>query len=182
MFRGYPTAARRIPANTPPGVNIGVPLSVTDGDHDAPTYRLGRPRPGVFDLDASSGQLLTLEALTGVRRGSYQVFLPVSDGRDDLGNPEPNPVTDATTEVTITLSPPVRGAGGSADGGGSGAPQIGPFAFPGGDCPDGSTGWTTAGWTTAGWKKTKSVTGGLRNGSRGSLYHRDAHVQRERFA
>ena len=32
---------------------------------------------------------------------SYTVFVSVSDGKDDLGNPETDPQIDTTTEVTI---------------------------------------------------------------------------------
>ena len=56
-------ASRRIqrsfPENTPPGRNIGAPVTATDGDGDPLTYRLAGPAAGLFDIDASTGQLKT---------------------------------------------------------------------------------------------------------------------------
>ena len=100
----HPNATRSIARNTPAGRNIGAPFSATDADNDALTYSLGGPDWDAFDIDASSGQLLTKALLTGIRRTSYTVFVSVSDGKDDLGNPETNPVIDTTTEVTITTT------------------------------------------------------------------------------
>ena len=62
--------ARTVPENTPPGVNIGDPISATDGDEDGAdnddiefgdtlTYSLGGADAASFDIDASTGQLIT---------------------------------------------------------------------------------------------------------------------------
>ena len=58
-FRDYPTATRSFGRNTPAGRNIGAPVAATDADNDALTYNLGGPDAAGFDLDTSSGQLLT---------------------------------------------------------------------------------------------------------------------------
>ena len=61
---------RSVPENTPPGVNIGAPVSATDGDEDGAgnddiefgdtlTYSLSGTDAASFDIDASTGQLLT---------------------------------------------------------------------------------------------------------------------------
>ena len=123
VLREYPTATRSVTRNTPAGRNIGAPLSATDADNDALTYRLGGPDEASFDIDASSGQLLTRAELTGIQRTSYKVFVSVSDGKDDEGNPEPDPQIDATTEVTISVTTPRRGGGGGG-GGGFGGPIL----------------------------------------------------------
>ena len=123
VLREYPTATRSVTRNTPAGRNIGAPLSATDADNDALTYRLGGPDEASFDIDASSGQLLTKAVLTGITRTSYKVFVSVSDGKDDEGNPEPDPQIDATTEVTISVTTPRRGGGGGG-GGGFGGPIL----------------------------------------------------------
>ena len=119
VFREHPTATRSVPRNTPAGRNIGAPVSATDADNDALTYNLGgRDRAG-FDLDASSGQLLTKALLTGINRTSYEVFVSVSDGKDDFGEPETDRQIDTTTEVTInvtTTTTTTRSGGGSSGG------------------------------------------------------------------
>ena len=131
VFREHPTAARSVTRNTPAGTNIGAPLTATDADNDALTYSLGgRDRDG-FDIDASSGQLLTKAVLAGITRPSYTVFVSVSDGKDDEGNPEPDPQVDATTEVTITVTTPRRSGGGG--GGGFGGPILTVTAVVAGD-------------------------------------------------
>ena len=61
VFKEAPTATRSIPRNTPAGRNIGAPVAATDADNDALTYSLGGPDRADFDLDTSSGQLLTKE-------------------------------------------------------------------------------------------------------------------------
>ena len=116
----YPNATRSIARNTPAGRNIGAPFSATDADNDALTYSLGGPDWDAFDIDASSGQLLTKALLTGVRRTSYTVFVSVSDGKDDEGMPETPPRIDTTTGVTITVTTTSSSSGGGGGGGGFG--------------------------------------------------------------
>ena len=113
----YPNATRSITTNTPPGRNIGAPVSATDADNDLLTYSLGGPDRATFDLDTSSGQLRTKFLLTGITRTSYKVFVSVSDGKDDEGMPEVAPQIDATTEVTINVTTPRRSGGGGGFGG-----------------------------------------------------------------
>ncbi len=56
---------RSIAENTPPGVNIGAPISATDDDEgaieyaDTLTYSLSGTDASSFDIDASTGQLIT---------------------------------------------------------------------------------------------------------------------------
>ena len=62
-----------VPENTPPGVNIGDPISATDADEDGEdalefgntlTYSLKRDTDAAsFDIDPSTGQLITKAAL-----------------------------------------------------------------------------------------------------------------------
>ena len=102
VFREAPTATRSVPRNTPAGRNIGAPVSATDVDNDALTYSLGGPDGAGFDLNTSSGQLLTEDVLTGINRTTYKVFVSVSDSKDDEGNPDTE--IDATTRVTINVT------------------------------------------------------------------------------
>ena len=118
VLREYPTATRSVPRNTPTGSNIGAPVSATDADNDALTYSLGGPDGAGFALNTSSGQLLTKALLTGIQRTRYTVFVSVSDGKDDLGEPETDPQIDTSTEVTINVTTTTTSSGSS--GGGSG--------------------------------------------------------------
>ena len=64
--------SRSVPENTPPGVNIGDPISATDMDEDGEddiefgdtlTYSLSGTDAASFDIDPSTGQLITKAAL-----------------------------------------------------------------------------------------------------------------------
>ena len=68
VFTDGPTTTRSIPRNTPAGRNIGRPVSATDADNDALTYSLGGSDAAEFDLNTSSGQLLTRAELTGIQQ------------------------------------------------------------------------------------------------------------------
>ena len=110
VLREYPTATRSVAKNTPAGMNIGAPFTATDTDNDLLTYSLGGPDRASFDLTASSGQLLTDVLLTGIQKTVYSVFVSVSDGKNDAGELDTDPVIDATTAVTIYVGvapPPV---------------------------------------------------------------------------
>ena len=83
------TDSRSIPENTPPGVNIGNPISATDADEsgDDPvefgqtlTYSLGGTDGASFDIDASTGQLITKAPLDAEAKDSYSVTVTVDDG------------------------------------------------------------------------------------------------------
>ena len=58
-----------VPENTPPGTNIGDPISATDPDEDTLefgdplTYSLEGDAAASFDIDKSTGQLITKAAL-----------------------------------------------------------------------------------------------------------------------
>ena len=89
------TGSRDVPENTPPGVNIGAPISATDDDEgtrefgNTLTYSLGGDDAASFDIDASTGQLITKAPLnyetkelilgdgdSGRRRGSRKSHHP----------------------------------------------------------------------------------------------------------
>ena len=96
------TATRTIPENTPAGRNIGAPVSATDADNDILTYFLDVDGAASFDIGSTDGQLQTKAPLNRASRSSYIVIVSVSDGKDDLG--EPDTAIDATTEVTILVT------------------------------------------------------------------------------
>ena len=83
------TDTREIPENTPPGVNIGNPISAMDDDEsgDDPvefgntlTYSLSGTDAASFDIDASTGQLITKAPLDAEAKSSYSVTVTVDDG------------------------------------------------------------------------------------------------------
>ena len=90
-LREYPTATRSFPRNTPAGRNIGAPFAATDADNDLLTYSLGGPDAHLFAIDTSNGQLLTTRPHTGNSVTTYKVFVSVSDGKDENGNPAAPP-------------------------------------------------------------------------------------------
>ena len=104
------TTARSVPENTPPGVNIGAPISATDPDETGEaaiefgntlTYKLGGDDAASFDIDPSTGQLITKAPLDyeDVDNQSYSVTVTVDDGetRDTT-------CTACTRDVTITVT------------------------------------------------------------------------------
>ena len=91
------TDSRDVLENTPPGVNIGDPISATDPDEDGEnalefgntlTYSLeasadtdaARAEAASFDIDPSTGQLITKAPLDTETKGTYTVTVRVDDG------------------------------------------------------------------------------------------------------
>ena len=122
LFTDGASTTRRTTKTAPPGVNIGAPVAATDGDNDRLAYSLGGVDAASFDIDESFGQLRTLVDLNREDKDSYTVNVEVTDGKDDQGNPDA--ASDATIEVTITITTgsvgPVIIFGGGGGGGSSG--------------------------------------------------------------
>ncbi len=102
-------SSRSIPENTPAGVNIGPPISATDGDEDGEdnndvefgdtlTYSLGGADAASFDIDASTGQLITKAPLDFEEDAdpTYSVTVTV---KDSMGNSADQGVTITVTDV-----------------------------------------------------------------------------------
>ena len=113
---GNDTFRREVPENTPPGVNIGDPISATDTDEDTEefgdtlTYSLeastdtdeARADAASFDIDPSTGQLITKAPLDADgTKTSYTVTVRVDDGET---RPADSPCTGCTRNVTITVT------------------------------------------------------------------------------
>ncbi len=91
---------REILENTPAGVNIGVPVSATDAGEDTLTYSLDDDSSATFDIDSSTGQLITKAALN-YEPGEptrYSVTVTVNDGTEDDAN------NNASRTLTITVT------------------------------------------------------------------------------
>ena len=72
--------------------------SGTDPNKDTLTYSLGGTDSASFDIDDETGQIKTKAALDHETKETYTVTVTVSDGRNDAGDDEQNPVADATID------------------------------------------------------------------------------------
>ncbi len=103
-FDEGPTAARSLPENSASGQSIGLPLTATDPDNDTLTYTLSGTDAASFDINASTGQLLTKAntAYDFETKDTYFVTVGVSDGSlSDSINVTIN-VTDANDAPVFT--------------------------------------------------------------------------------
>ena len=102
------TNSREVPENTPPGVNIGDPISATDGDEgtlefgNTLTYSLEGTDAASFDIDPSTGQLITKAPLDYETKFSYSVTVTVDDGESR----QPPIMRNVTITVTNVDEPP----------------------------------------------------------------------------
>ena len=94
--------ARSVAENTPAGANIGEPVAASDFNRDTLTYSLRGLGSDLFDLDASSGQLLTKAALDYETESSYIVFVWVQDNKNANGRPDTERDTVIRIELTVT--------------------------------------------------------------------------------
>ena len=92
-FSGTSTA-RSVEENTVPGANIGTPVTATDSNTDKLTYSLGGTDAGFFDIDRTSGQLLTKAPLDYEDKKTYSVTVTATDPSGE----------SATMAVTITIT------------------------------------------------------------------------------
>ena len=94
VFTDGTDTTRSIAENSDAGVNIGTTVAATDADDDTLTYSLSGTDAASFDIDSSSGQLLTSAALDFETQSSYSVTVSASDGDDG----------SASITVTITVT------------------------------------------------------------------------------
>ena len=134
-FPSSESGDRNVDENTPPGVNIGDPISATDDDEDGEnnndiefgdtlTYSLSGTDAASFDIDASTGQLITKASLnfenprggTGNNSNNYLVTVTVKDssGASDTQN-----VTIEVTDVPEKPGAPAAPTVVSTDSGGT---------------------------------------------------------------
>ena len=90
------------------GRAVGVPTSATDRDNDRLTYGIESSLDSeFFEINPSTGQVRTAEALDfETTSGLLSFVITLHDGEDADGNPETNPVIDATRSATAAS--PVR--------------------------------------------------------------------------
>ena len=101
-FKDGATTTRGVDENTVAGQDIGDPVAATDTENDTLTYSLDATGAASFDIDESSGQLLTKAALDFEDKSSYTVTVSVRDSKD--ANGDADEVTDDTIRVTILVA------------------------------------------------------------------------------
>ncbi len=107
-FPSTETGMRSVGENTAAGENIGAPVMATDADAgDTLTYMLGGADMAPFDIEDTTGQLMTKAALDyeapadADTDNAYEVTVTASDG---------NAADDATIAVTITVTDLAEGS------------------------------------------------------------------------
>ena len=98
VFTEGASATRSVSATSSAGTNIGEPVAATDADAgDTLTYSLeGRDAPS-FDINDSTGQLLTRSGIALIVGTTYTVTVAADDGTD---------IARITVEITATAAPP----------------------------------------------------------------------------
>ena len=94
VFTEEPSTTRSIAENTAANQNIGTPVAATDQDDASLTYSLGGTDTASFDIDTSSGQIKTKDALDFETKPTYSVSVSVTDNRGGSDS----------IDVTINLS------------------------------------------------------------------------------
>ena len=106
-FPGDEDGARSVAENTAPGTPLGAPLAAVDEEGHVLTYTLSGADATYFDVDRSSGQLLTKAWLDYEARAGYSMDLTVSDPTNASDSITVTiSVTNLEEEGTITLSTP----------------------------------------------------------------------------
>ena len=78
----YSRELRRIRENTAAGENVGAPVTATDSDGDTLTYTLAGTDAASFDIEPSTGQLLTKATLNYEVQLRYEVTVWATDPQD----------------------------------------------------------------------------------------------------
>ena len=94
------TVNRIIPEDSPVGTLLGDPIAATDPEDDSLTYSLSGDGSEHFNVN-NQGQITLRASLNHEDAPSYTLILSVSDGKDDISNPDSE--TDATVTVNVTV-------------------------------------------------------------------------------
>ena len=105
VFIDGDSTSRSVAENTESGQNIGHAVTAVDGNvGDTLTYTLVGPDAESFDLDRSSGQLLTKAPLDYEAQSSYSVIISVSDGKR-YGSDRINVAIHVTDVAEVAAAP-----------------------------------------------------------------------------
>ena len=91
---------RSLPEDSPVGTLLGDPIAATDPEDDSLTYSLSGDGSEHFNVN-NQGQITLSASLNHEDKPSYTLILSVSDGKDDISNPDSE--THATTTVNVTV-------------------------------------------------------------------------------
>ena len=98
VFPDGTSATRSVSATAPAGTSIGLPVAATDADSgDTLTYSLEGRDAGLFDINDTSGQLLTRSGVTLIAGETYTVTVAADDQTD---------ITRITVSINATAAPP----------------------------------------------------------------------------
>ena len=98
VFREGTSATRSVSESASAGTSIGQPVRATDADSDDTlTYDLEGQHAGLFDINPSSGQLLTESGVTLIAGETYTVIVTADDGTE---------IARITVSIDVTAGPP----------------------------------------------------------------------------
>ena len=112
---------------------MGAPVAAEDPEGTSLTYSLSGDDATLFDINASSGQILTRSALDHETGASHEVTVTASDGTSDASIDVQITVTNVDEPGTVTLSPPT-------------APRVGHVVRALVDDPDGYYNFSDVDW------------------------------------
>ena len=102
LFSGRPRVFDVV-ENTPAGQDIGDPVTAEDPENDTVTYSLTGTDASSFDINPSTGQILTKAALDfETQPNTYHLAVSVTDGKDVYG--ASNTAEDDSIDVTINVT------------------------------------------------------------------------------
>ena len=81
VFTVMPPVTRTVVENAPAGEPVGDPVAAMDEDGDPLTYSLWGADADHFDVDASTGQILTKGTYDFEEKRGYAVIVRASDGQ-----------------------------------------------------------------------------------------------------
>ena len=99
------STTRAVAENTPPGEDIGTPVTAENPANATLTYALLSPGSRIFDIDSSTGQLRTRAALNYETRIVYNVVVTVTDNNPDDSADDSITVVISVTDVSEADSP-----------------------------------------------------------------------------
>ena len=149
QFPSSDTDTRSVTENTAAGQSVGAPVSAIDPERDALHYTLDGTDARHFNIDSSTGQILTKSALNYEGKKSYSVKVSVTDNKNADGNSDS--ATDDRIDITINVTdvnerPEITGATSTsfAENGSGAAAQ-----YTGRDPEGASVQWTVQGTDSA---------------------------------
>ncbi len=101
-FPNSDTRTRSVPENTPAGQNVGAPVSASGPESDSLTYTLSGSNAGSFDINASTGQILTKAPLNYESKRSYSVRVSVTDSKKPDGSS--SSAIDDRIDITVNVT------------------------------------------------------------------------------